>query len=427
MRNNLSKEKLIVNIMLVPTAIFVATALMIFLYTLPTTKIKENISRSSSMYDGSSYSVNNWANGKKYTGLSNFTDSIMLNTAVYRPKTSVIENAMISAHATYSEQEDVTDLLRYVQEEKGYITKEYTRYWHGYLLYIIPSLQFMDVGELKVIGMFLQFFLTMMLIHLLGKKSSILMFLYGVIALFINPVTTVLTFQEADIYCIMIISMIIILQYNDKLKNGWYFSFFMINGIIVSFFDFLTYPLVAFGVPLILVLLLDRFNEITIGIKKIFAYGTGWVIGYGGMWSGKWAIGSILTGRNLFSDAVLSIRIRTHGQGEFNGEMSYKNTIQTIWNSIDDLPMFILLILIIGFIVTCFISGRYRFSLGTIELKRCLCFSVVGLFPFVWFFVVMNHSVIHPWMSYRELAITLWAIVAIIYTILTPQTDYNNV
>lgn len=422
----LARKKLILNILIVPVSVIIGTLLMILLYSLPTTQMKESVSKSSSMYDGGAYSFNNWANGKNYAAISNFTDTIMLNTAIFRPTNSVIENAMITAHAIYSEAENVTDAARIANNEEGYSTKEYSRYWHGYLLYMIPALQFMDVGELKVVGMFLQLFLMLTLVYLLGKRSSLLMLLYGIVALFINPVTTVLTFQEADIYCLMMISMIIILRYNEILKNGWYFSFFMINGICVAFFDFLTYPLVALGVPLILALLLDGFAEIKDGIRKIAVYSIGWSVGYVGMWAGKWVIGSALTGRNLFSDAFLSIGIRTHGQGEYSGVLSYGNTMQTIWNSINDISMLILLISTIAIIAIYLIRNRCKVSLGLVEVSRSVCFMIVGLFPFAWYFVAMNHSVIHPWMSYRELAITIWAIAAIAHTFLRPQKDRLN-
>lgn len=425
MDNNMIKKRVIVNSLIVPIAVIVGALLMVFLYSLPTNQMKANISKSSSMYDGGEYSFRNWANGKNYTTLSNFTDTIMLNTAIFRPTDSVIENAMITAHAIYSETENEVDAARIANNEEGYSTKEYSRYWHGYLLYMIPALQFIDVGELKVIGLFLQFFLTLILIYLLGKRSTFLMLLYGVVALFINPVTTVLTFQEADIYCIMMISMIIILQYNDKIQKGWYFSFFMLNGICVAFFDFLTYPLVAFGVPLVLTMLLDGFNEVKDGIKKIVIYSLGWFIGYVGMWGGKCVVGSILTGKNVLLDASNAVQFRTHGQ--YNGMVTYGNVLRTIWNSINDLPMLLLLISIIVIMAIYLIRNRCKVSFGTIGVKRSICFLIVGLFPFVWYFVVMNHSVIHPWMSYRELAITIWAIVAITYTILKPQKGHIKV
>lgn len=159
-------------------------------------------------------------------------------------------------------------------------------------------------------------------------------------------------------------------SYNDKLQQGWYFSFFMLNGICVAFFDLLTYPLVAFGVPLILALLLDGFTTVKEGIKKLATYSFGWIIGYAGMWGGKWLAGSVLTGKDLFSDAIAQIGLRTHGQGGYKGVLTYGNTLKTIWNSINDLPMLILLISFIGIITIYPIRNKRRVSYDINRLKK---------------------------------------------------------
>ena len=416
-------KTMLIQVLLLPAAVVAATIMMILLYSLPTEQMKKNVAMSIPMWDGGSFSFNNWANGKNYTKLSNFTESIMFNTAIYRPTNSAIYNSMITAHAIYSDIEKNIDAGRIAKDEEGFSTKEYSRYWHGYLLYMIPGLQIMDIGELKIISLFLQFFLTLVLVYLLGKRSMLLILFYGTVALFINPVTTVLTFQEADIYCIMMISMIIMLRYNEKLQKGLYFSFFMVNGICVAFFDLLTYPLVAFGVPLILNLLINDFTGIRDELKKIIIYSIGWIIGYVGMWGGKWLVSSILTGRNMFSDAFRSIGIRTHGQGEYNGVLSYRNTLSAIWNSINDLPMILLFLLTIGIIILYFIRNKHKILFSANSLKRSTCFLIIGLFPFLWYYVVMNHSIVHPWYSYRELAITIWSIAAIVYT----NSDFQKI
>ena len=71
-------------------------------------------------------------------------------------------------------------------------------------------------------------------------------------------------------------------------------------GIVVSYFDFLTYPLVTLGVPLCLLLILQA-DKITYlqKIKNIISLSIAWVIGYLGMWAMKWMIGSIATHKNI--------------------------------------------------------------------------------------------------------------------------------
>lgn len=74
---------------------------------------------------------------------------------------------------------------------------------------------------------------------------------------------------------------------------------FLIIGMLTSFFDFLTYPLFTLGMPLILISVLGTFSSVQ-KLCDIVKNSIFWGIGYGGMWCGKWMVGSILTGDNLF-------------------------------------------------------------------------------------------------------------------------------
>lgn len=51
------------------------------------------------------------------------------------------------------------------------------------------------------------------------------------------------------------------------------------------------------------------------------------------------------------------------------------------------------------------------------NIMRIVPISFVGLYPFFWFFAVRNHSIVHIWISYRELAITAFAVFASIYLV----------
>ena len=54
------------------------------------------------------------------------------------------------------------------------------------------------------------------------------------------------------------------------------------------------------------------------------------------------------------------------------------------------------------------------FSLRIIKVKidvvSVVSLAIIGLYPFVWYSIIRNHSVIHSWMTYRNLAVTIFAI-----------------
>ena len=415
----LKRRRILSYLLLVPLAVCIGTMTMIVLYAFPTVNIEKNIRATLPMYENKDYGLTQWAYGKMYTQLSNFTDAIMLNVSVFRPTDSPIENAIYNAYAEYPENtEQYQNLTDFVNGREGFSITNYPRYWHGYLLCLIPALQIMDVGELKIFGMIVQMFLLAILLYLMGKRNKVMMFLYCSIALFINPITTVLSFQEAAVYIISTVTMIAILRIFEKQEQKTIHIglVFIINGIFVAFFDFLTYPLVALGIPLITVLYLNGCS-IKENMKKTIVYSFEWAYGYIGMWFGKWLIGSLITRTNLFTDAFETIAFRT--QGQYNEMVTYGNTLRRIGVVINDVPMRILLFSSIAVLLFFILTGRYKININKHLIKRNIPILIVGVFPFLWYLFVMNHSVIHPMMSYRELSIFIWAIMVASVNLLT--------
>ena len=60
------------------------------------------------------------------------------------------------------------------------------------------------------------------------------------------------------------------------------------------------------------------------------------------------------------------------------------------------------------------ISHGGLFSLRIFKVKKdvvsAVSFAIIGLYPFGWYSIIRNHSVIHSWMRYRNLAVTIFAI-----------------
>jgi hypothetical protein len=69
--------------------------------------------------------------------------------------------------------------------------------------------------------------------------------------------------------------------------------------------------------------------------------------------------------------------------------------------------VFIAVLLVIG--VLC---GKMKFKLSTSKILPIL---VVGCFPFLWYYVIRNHSIVHVWFAYRVLAITVAAVVSMLF------------
>lgn len=386
--------------------LIIGTILMIMLYSLPTGRIYQNAGESVPLY--STQMTDNWSGSAPYTELSNFTESIMINNALYRPYEDNVENAMMNSYIYFDDLGVVQSLVKFLADgPTGGVKVDYSRYWHGYLIYLIPGLAFFTVGELKVLMMIVQTLLFSLCLYEFGKRDFLYVILFAFVVMFINPVTTVLTFQDADIYMIMLVFTFLFLKAGKWLrqKERWKFIF-ALNGIMVSFIDFFTYPLVAFGIPMLTFLLVEESRgkkAVAMIMKSLFF----WSSGYAGMWIGKWIIALLLTGNNTIAEGMDSVKFRTTGAFS-DEELTYRYVLHCMWDAVNDSPMWILFILSLMVAGVYIWKGKYSLSLKRESISVMIPIFIVGMLPFAYYFVVRNHSAIHPWLEYRELAVTLF-------------------
>lgn len=120
-------------------------------------------------------------------------------------------------------------------------------------------------------------------------------------------------------------------------------------GVLTSYFDFLTYPIVTLGFPLCTFFLLNGNESAGKGgnfrqgrqaakegipegvgnggvlkdtVRRVVGYSICWGIGYAGMWAMKWIIADLTLHTGTIKDAVWSIIGRTEaigGRPRFNG------------------------------------------------------------------------------------------------------------
>lgn len=237
------------------------------------------------------------------------------------------------------------------------------------------------------------------------KKNNIdkYIFAFVITLVLINPFCIPLSLQYSSVFYITLIGILILLIFKNFIKKkNLYPIYFMVLGMLTSYFDLLTYPLVSLGLPLIFTILLEENSESYKIVKNIFVYSLLWGIGYAGMWISKWFLGSILLNENLFLNAFETIKFRTSVE-------SFNRLDSIIRNfSIYTKPYYI-------FIFICVFS--YFFIKLIINYKHFKCphiskilpFIIIASMPIVWYIALSNHSYIHYWFTYRSLSIFFFA------------------
>ena len=392
--------------------------LIVGVYALPKTRMVNNINRSKELLETEG-NYRYWAADVLNTQSDNFTDSLMADIAINPGTGNLLYDSMINCYVGWADTDNSsTWLLRVAGGEplyEGYEQVVYGRYWHGYLVWMKPLLLVFNIPELRIINMGLQLFLLCWMMILLYRELGLLACLGVGIGLFsMNPITMALSLQFSSIYYIVLVTLIVMLRHRNYIesRNLWW-AVFLWSGIAVAFFDLMTYPAVAMGIPLIVYLMLKNDGTWK-HIWNVIRLSIDWVIGYAGMWVIKWFIGSAFTGYDLVADGLGAVGLRSSGEVA-NINMSYLNVLQENFHTIftKPLPFFaavFVLVLIIGLIFR-----KLKFSVSGSKLLPLI---LVGTYPFIWYYVIRNHSIVHVWFTHRVFAITVTALCALPYCFL---------
>lgn len=409
LKNNGLFISVLKSVMLVFVSVLVGLILMTATYSAPTDRALVYANNSRDYF--SEDLIKSWTGNLRYAKIDTMPDACLFNMALCRKYDSPIKNAMLNPLYLFEEESDDFIQLSTAKVMNGETSEkvfDYGRYWQGSVAFIFLGLNFFDISGLKTISMVTVFAATVILLHEVRKKNKLLSALTFIVLMFLNPITISMNFAMLFVFLISLFLSILMVRYNDYFVEKDRFVLLMaLSGILTSFLDFLTFPLLSYGMPLLFLLCFMKnekpFFEM---VKATFA----WIIGYVGMWAGKWIVSYAFVGPGTMNDAISSISLRTATSGT-EGDFSYIATIKRILEVFDN--SYLLLIAVSIFTIGYFLFTHHR------KLKfdkKAFSALVIGCSPFVWYFVVRNHTYIHPWFEYRQLAVTLLAIYVIFST-----------
>jgi len=360
--------------------------------------------------------------------LDNFTDSIMLLMAAYEGDRGLMQDAMLSTYTRYAGCDPAEGLVKWsTGDQTGIETHSYSRYWHGYLVWLKPLLEGMEYRQIRILNTILQVLLVLTVMAVMirkGQKRLILPFL--VMYLFLTPIALFQSFQFSWIvYVFMAASLVLLLRFETLKNHRSFYLLFMITGMATSYVDFLTYPLITLGVPLVLYLVLRKRRTMWQGVADVVAMALAWGIGYVGMWAGKWVLCTLLTDSNV----LLSVRENITARMSFSyveASLDYAaenfNVIDIIKRNIESYNQWLYMGPFLLVLFGCaLLYGREKLWIGDRKLMvnttwltaSLLPLLLVAISPFAWFFVASNHTYIHYWYAHRTLAISAFAVLAV--------------
>lgn len=346
----------------------------------------------------------------EHTKLDNFTDAIMLLTSSYNGEESIIDKAVNNYRIYVKKQTKAVSCQNcgLPINEKYKQVYSYPRYWHGYMVVLKPLLMFLNLDEIRQLNLFI--ILTEMLIIgalMCRRKLTIYLVPFSLAIAFLNPTTVSASLQNSTSFHVMMAAIILLLSlWNKKYFQQHLYLFFLCTGILTSYVDFLTYPVVTLGFPLIIFFLLSDCTKISEGIRKLLQYSLLWCTGYGGMWISKWILATLLTGQNHIQDGISKIISRSSSNIGNGANATLIDVYQAQWSYFSQSAFrHILLVLLIAEIFILIIK-KVRLE----KWRTSLILICITLYPFIWYGCVKNHSTIHCMFTYRGLSIFIMGI-----------------
>lgn len=389
-------------------------AALLLVYCLPVEPMRVHVRNSLSMIE-QDFKDTGIIEGYPATLTGNFTDCLMLEHAVYENKEhSLLSRVLYMYRGESSTGEgwapgySLRDYLEFIPQPREV---QYARYWHGYLVILKPLLLLLSVNSLRVLASAVQLILVGFLVMGYVKKGAGALGIAFLVSLpflyFFN-----LYFSLSLSICFYLLAAILLLQQalHDKLiKTHHYGEFFLIAGAATAYFDFLTYPLVTLGFPLVTALYLGNVSG-----RKLWAvwggYSAEWGIGYLGLWAWKWIFTDVLTGGNVIRDALGTLETRTSVAESKSFLTGFLYILQKNLSVYLNWPY---ALLCMGIAAGCFLFlWKNRSELKKERWETALVIGIVALFPFAWFLVTQNHSEQHWMFTNKIFSISIFAAVS---------------
>lgn len=320
-------------------------------------------------------------------------------------------------HNAYGITDNLTDKEIYsglLRDERSVtdaaMRTDYARYWHGYAVILRPLMVVFSIINVRFMNMMLIFGLFMACCWQCRQQlGSWTAFAFGGGLLTSFILIAPFCQQYCPVYTLTLLACYGGLRFWKTLKK-WLPEMFLVLGSLVCFFDFLTFPVLALGYPLLVCLMLRACDGKQTGKLwlDLFVLSALWMAGYALTWMSKAFVGSLLTDQNVLEDILTNVAFRMNGKYAGDREV-------TAWIAIRENLISYFMGSNIAFWLLCGAAYGLRALLGKASLRKwfvCLPVLAVASYPFVWYCVLQNHVRMHFWMTYRMLAVSFFALMA---------------
>ena len=333
---------------------------------------------------------------------NNPLESIMLCRRNYIPNYTTEYLADVNGNLPFenghfSMVEEYHNLL----EGKKQISYEYGRYWHGYIPIIKVLLLNFNITQIRNIIFGVVVFLLIILLILIYRNVG---FMQAVAVLFAFIAADLVVWNKelhgifpmlVGLFTSVLIASGLITKKNINLM-------LFINGGLVAFYDLLTTPLVGFLMPIVIYYLVNNEDKKWyIMIRDLAINGINCLLGYFAIWITKWFLTDVLFGTDIMGVSIEQIFYRTGIQRADDKMKAISKALKLNYDKAVGTATYALVTFgcIAGIINTIKYGDKFFVDVKKIPYYICL------VLPVIWIMLVVNHSTIHHFFTYKNVII----------------------
>ncbi|MBQ9020490.1 MAG: hypothetical protein IJ113_00545 [Eggerthellaceae bacterium] len=352
-----------------------------------------------------------------------YTDALMVLEPLYQETLDIaLLDRVLSVYQPVGSEDSAMKLLHFLDGVKQGDPISYGRYWHGYEVIFVPLLQVFTYTQVIVFNAVFLLAMALLIVLLLFKRRLdwlVLPFLLCFVCM--TPWVVAKSMCYMASLSLALIGTAAVLAWGSAwVKRGVAPIAFCIIGIVVNYLDFMDFPLVSLGMPLVVLVSLEKqrgWRNISLGLYCAVA----WSFGYFAMWIAKWVLATLFTQSNIIEDAITQARFRSQTSSVgFNGEIAegYKDVISIVLIQYKGLFWFVLagvylLALVIQEVV---VRAKHLGTMPTQHTKESekpavllLCYAAIATLPFIWAAAAQNHTFMHFFFTWRIMNIAIFA------------------
>ncbi|MDE5894283.1 MAG: hypothetical protein K2H45_15325, partial [Acetatifactor sp.] len=265
-----------------------------------------------------------------------------------------------------------------------------------------------DYSDLRLLNCAMQLFFLILLAHEVWKRKGLPYVLAALTSyVLLMPIAMVLSLQFTWVFYIAMGGTLLLTVKGDRMLEGRrYLYCFMALGMLTSFFDLLTYPLFTWGVPLSwwLAMRSDRSGAVK-RLKQVVSTGLCWIVGYGGMWLGKWCLATLVLRHNVVREAVDEIFLRT-GMEDTLQSWGLAERWEAVYTNWKHYEYIIYAVLLLAWLTWAIVRSLWKNWKAT---GNSCAYVLIGLSSFVWYIILANHTSGHHFFTYRNFGVSVLA------------------